>query len=340
MSSRIRHRVSRLQSCRSVHNRGVLSPLTGVAARRWLYVGIIGLPFGVGCMRFGYEPLDDEASDGAAGEAPLGSNAASTGTGGTLASGGSSSTSTSSAASGGGGSNGAGAQGSSASTGGASGTGGTAGGTGTGGSGGSTGTGGTTAGNGSGGTSGGGSGGTAANVGGSGGTASTSSGGSSGTSDAACAATGTETMVLTFDSDIAGFVLASQSSAATLTHTSAVGDPDLGAVEVSTGQNQNVIVAHPEASAVDMSGRTLSVSVFVEPGFDVDAWVFVQTSTNYFWTDAQYLAVPTGTWTCLSLDLDNPENPHAQYDATDVVQWGIRFSASGGFQVYFDQFAY
>jgi hypothetical protein len=163
------------------------------------------------------------------------------------------------------------------------------------------------------------------------------SGGTGSVGDA-CAQAGTETTVLTFDSGVDGFAITSGS--ATLTHTTATGQPDPGALDIATGTSQSIIVTHTEASPVDMTGRTSNVNVWIDPGATVDAWVFVQTGSSDFWTDAQTLFVPTGTWNCITLDMDNPDNPHPQFDPSDVRAWGIRLVGTGGFQAYLDSFAY
>lgn len=154
----------------------------------------------------------------------------------------------------------------------------------------------------------------------------------------ACSGAGTETVVLTYASDLEGFVILSGN--ATVTHSSTFGSPDPGAMEVMTSSNRAIILAHDESPAVDMTGRTLSANVFIQSGSTVQVWLYVQTGSNSAWTDSQYLSLASGVWNCITMDMSNPDNPHPEFDPADVRAWGIRITSNGGFEVYVDQFAY
>ena len=151
----------------------------------------------------------------------------------------------------------------------------------------------------------------------------------------ACAATGLETVVYTFESDLEGFAY---SGPATVSHTGSFGNPGLGAIEIVSTQNQSMRVFFNEPTQVDMSGLSLSLNIYVEPGATVAGHIYVQT--NGFWSESYYPVLPTGVWVCMVLDMNNPTDPHAQFDPSSVEIYGLKLQASGGFHAYVDQFAY
>jgi len=208
--------------------------------------------------------------------------------------------------------------------------------TGTGGSGGTS-TGGTTAaGTGGGATTGTGGG---ATTGTGGGTSTTGSATTSATTGGgACAPAGTADYLGSFDADLEGFVV-SGSGGPTLTWTGAVGDPDLGAMELNASSGGAMQVRNVTPPG-DLSGRIMSANVYVAAGTAVDIILYVQSGSPAKWADGGTVTATVGQWYCLTLDLDNPVTTSASFDPTDVRVVGLDIQGSGDVQVYIDQFAY
>ena len=227
------------------------------------------------------------------------------------------------------------------------------GGAGTGGSGG-TGTGGTgsggSGGTGTGGTSTGGAGGTGTGGTGTGGSGGTGTGGSGGTGTGgatssattggggACTPTGTADYLASFDADLEGFALTG-SGGPTLTWNGTVGSPDLGALELNASSGGAMQVRNLTPPG-DLTGRIMSVNVYVEAGTGVDVILYVQSGSPAKWADGGTITATVGQWYCLTLDLDNPVTTSASFDPTDVRVVGVDIQGSGDVQVYIDQFAY
>ena len=154
-----------------------------------------------------------------------------------------------------------------------------------------------------------------------------------------CANTGTPTYLESFASDVAGFQVAGSGSQ-TLTHTSAWGNPELGALDYTNGGGGKGQAINRNAPG-DLSGHFVSAYVYVEAPSAVNIEVFVQTGGNNAWGSSGVVAVPPGQWTCLVLDIDNPLGATASFDPTDVRTFGVQVQGlNSGNHAYIDQVAY
>lgn len=154
----------------------------------------------------------------------------------------------------------------------------------------------------------------------------------------ACAAAGTTVYLASFDVDLEGFVVTGAGSPS-FDWTGSVGNPELGAVvlDASSGGAMQVRNLTPPG---DLSGRVMSVNVYVESGTGVQLILFAESGATGKWADGGKIQATTGQWYCLTLDLDNPPTESAGFDPTDVRIVGVDVQGSGGVVAYFDQFAY
>jgi hypothetical protein len=147
----------------------------------------------------------------------------------------------------------------------------------------------------------------------------------------------------TFDSGTQGWALALDTGVmATLEWTASVGQPSLGALEVSItpkeddgGTVNGGWLKYPHAFG-DLSGRTVSAWVWLESGESPNLKVFAQTGTQYVWSDNGTVHLRPRTWTCVSLPISTPSYDQPDYDPTDVVNIGFELLGSTSFQVQID----
>ena len=151
-----------------------------------------------------------------------------------------------------------------------------------------------------------------------------------------CGPTGALTETWSFDADVEGWDLADGTS---LTWTGAVGDPAPGALQANwTG----AAPVHPRRVQAfgDLRGHVVRALVWVDPGEAVGVKVFVQTGVRYWWADGGQVMVPSGQWSCVTLDVDNPAFGRTQYDPTDVKVLGVELQTTSSGHAYIDQVAY
>jgi len=118
-----------------------------------------------------------------------------------------------------------------------------------------------------------------------------------------------------------------------------VGNPELGVLELNASSGGAMQIKNLTARG-DLSGRVMSVNVFVEVGASIDIMLYAQTGTPLRWADGGVITATPGQWHCLVLDFDAPVTVSANWDATDVNVIGVDIQGSGGIRVYIDQFVY
>lgn len=150
-----------------------------------------------------------------------------------------------------------------------------------------------------------------------------------------CGTAGTATKIWSFATDVEGWDFAD----GTMIWTSTVGDPNPGALQVDwTG----ALPVHPRRVQAlgDLRGHVVTALVLVNSGAPVGVKVFVQTGSRYWWADGGVVMLPSGQWTCVTLDIDNPAFSRQQYDPTDVQVLGLELQTASSGRVYIDQVEY
>jgi len=118
-----------------------------------------------------------------------------------------------------------------------------------------------------------------------------------------------------------------------------MGYPELGAVDYTNSGGRGEV--QRQSPDLDLSGRVLSAYVYLDTTTAVEAEIFLQTGNTLVWASSGRVSVPPKTWTCLSVDVDNPPTITNGYDTADVRYFGVQIQRVGtGNHVYVDQFAY
>jgi hypothetical protein len=147
----------------------------------------------------------------------------------------------------------------------------------------------------------------------------------------------------TFDADagVSGWSISAQSGVqATLTWTSAVGDPSPGALQVEVTPRSSdggaTSGAWPQYNTPlgNLSGRTISAWVWLDSGPSPDLKLFVQTGTQWVWADNGTVQLSPKAWTCVSIPVSSPSYSGENYDPTEVVRIGFQLFGADPFRVY------
>lgn len=164
----------------------------------------------------------------------------------------------------------------------------------------------------------------------------------------ACSAVATPTQEWTFDSDVQGWTLATDTGViGTRSWTGSLGNPSSGALEVAVTSSASDAAADGAWAEYDatplgnLSGRTVSAWVWLDSGPSPHLKLFVQTGSQYTWADNGTIDLAQRVWTCVSMPVSSPSYTNGpNYDPTNVVRLGFEMLASSPFRIYIDTVRY
>ncbi len=176
----------------------------------------------------------------------------------------------------------------------------------------------------------------------------------SGASAGACSASGAATATAaatrqwTFDSNVEGWSLETDTGVpATLGWNASAGDPSPGALEADvtpaasdSGAVSGAWAAFIPSSPLDLSGRTLSAWVWLDSGESPNLKTFVQTGSQYDWADNGTVHLALHEWTCVSMPVSSPSYEQPSYDPSQVIRLGFEMLGREPFRLFIDSVRY
>ena len=152
-----------------------------------------------------------------------------------------------------------------------------------------------------------------------------------------CSRSGTYEQLWTFDANVENW----SASDATLSWSSSVGYSNAGALGVSADLSGGVLsyIASTGGGLGDLSGLMATAHVLLESGTNVAAKLYVR-DMSYEWADGGRVALPSGEWVCLSVNVSDPAYWDGVFDATQVRDVGIELQADGAVTVWIDDVGY
>jgi hypothetical protein len=117
---------------------------------------------------------------------------------------------------------------------------------------------------------------------------------------------------------------------ATVSHDSAIGDPQPGSIQVDldfTAAGQLAVLAR-NVDSTDLTNKPISARVRVEAGAppQVSGKMYVKTGENYVYADSGQVTLTPGVWTVLSYVTPSFIADSVTYNVADVREFGIEFA--------------